>query len=57
MHHMATQLVDAGADGLVLFNRFCEPDIDLASFGGRCTSIFLNGDPPPPSMKTNLDRI
>jgi len=31
MHHMATQLVDAGADGLVLFNRFCEPDIDLAA--------------------------
>jgi dihydroorotate dehydrogenase (fumarate) len=30
MHHMATQLVDAGADGLVLFNRFYQPDIDLA---------------------------
>lgn len=29
MGHMATQLVDAGADGLVLFNRFYEPDIDL----------------------------
>ena len=29
MHHMATQLVDAGADGLVLFNRFYQPDIDL----------------------------
>ncbi len=28
--HMARQLVDAGADGLVLFNRFYEPDIDLA---------------------------
>lgn len=27
---MMTQLVDAGADGLVLFNRFYEPDIDLA---------------------------
>jgi dihydroorotate dehydrogenase (fumarate) len=27
--HMATQLVDAGADGLVLFNRFLQPDIDL----------------------------
>lgn len=27
--HFATQLVDAGADGLVLFNRFFEPDIDL----------------------------
>jgi len=30
MGHMAMQLVSAGADGLVLFNRFYEPDIDLA---------------------------
>ena len=28
--HMATRLAAAGADGLVLFNRFYEPDIDLA---------------------------
>jgi dihydroorotate dehydrogenase (fumarate) len=28
--HMARQLDQAGADGLVLFNRFYEPDIDLA---------------------------
>ena len=28
--HMARRLVEAGADGLVLFNRFYEPDIDLA---------------------------
>lgn len=27
--HMATQLEEAGADGLVLFNRFVQPDIDL----------------------------
>jgi dihydroorotate dehydrogenase (fumarate) len=27
--HMARELVDAGADGLVLFNRFFQPDIDL----------------------------
>ncbi len=27
--HMATALVQAGADGLVLFNRFHEPDIDI----------------------------
>jgi dihydroorotate dehydrogenase (fumarate) len=27
--HMARQLVDAGADGLVFFNRFYQPDIDL----------------------------
>ncbi len=29
MANMATRLVDAGADGLVLFNRFYQPDIDL----------------------------
>jgi dihydroorotate dehydrogenase (fumarate) len=29
MGHLVTQLVDAGADGLVLFNRFYQPDIDL----------------------------
>lgn len=30
MRHMATELVNAGADGLVLFNRFYQPDIDLS---------------------------
>ena len=29
--HMAAELVRAGADGLVLFNRFYAPDIDLAT--------------------------
>jgi dihydroorotate dehydrogenase (fumarate) len=29
MASMARRLVDAGADGLVLFNRFLQPDIDL----------------------------
>jgi dihydroorotate dehydrogenase (fumarate) len=29
MGEMATRLVDAGADGLVLFNRFYQPDFDL----------------------------
>ncbi len=29
MAHFAQQLEDAGADGLVLFNRFYQPDIDL----------------------------
>jgi dihydroorotate dehydrogenase (fumarate) len=31
--HMAHRLVAAGADGLVLFNRFMQPDIDLDSLG------------------------
>ena len=29
MAHMAHRVVDAGADGLVLFNRFYQPDLDL----------------------------
>ncbi len=29
MGHVAKRMVDAGADGLVLFNRFLQPDIDL----------------------------
>lgn len=31
LSHMAAELVRAGADGLVLFNRFYSPDIDLAT--------------------------
>ena len=31
MPHMAAELVRAGADGLVLFNRFYAPDIDLST--------------------------
>ncbi len=33
--HMAHQLIRAGADGLVLFNRFYQPDFDLASLAVR----------------------
>ncbi len=33
--HLAKQLVAAGADGLVLFNRFYEPDVDLNSLSLR----------------------
>ena len=36
LSHMATELVRAGADGLVLFNRFYAPDIDLTTM--RVTS-------------------
>jgi dihydroorotate dehydrogenase (fumarate) len=32
---MARRLVEAGADGLVLFNRFFQPDIDLESLSVR----------------------
>lgn len=30
--HLASELVGAGADGLVLFNRFYQPDLDLEAF-------------------------
>ena len=30
--HMASRLAEAGADGLVLFNRFYQPDVDLEAF-------------------------
>ncbi len=30
--HLCRSLVDAGADGLVLFNRFYQPDLDLRTF-------------------------
>jgi dihydroorotate dehydrogenase (fumarate) len=33
--HFAQQLVQAGADGLVLFNRFLQPDIDLENLDIR----------------------
>ena len=33
--HLATQIAEAGADGLVLFNRFVQPDIDLDTFEVR----------------------
>ena len=35
MAHMAKKLVGAGADGLVMFNRFYQPDIDLAELEVR----------------------
>jgi dihydroorotate dehydrogenase (fumarate) len=35
MANMAKRLVEAGADGLVLFNRFLQPDIDLETMETR----------------------
>ena len=35
MGNMAKRLVDAGADGLVLFNRFLQPDFDLETLETR----------------------
>ena len=33
--NMASRLIEAGADGLVLFNRFYQPDVDLESLEVR----------------------
>ena len=43
MANMAKRLVEAGADGLVLFNRFYQPDIDLES--GKVTTQFRFSTP------------
>lgn len=39
--HLAAALVDAGASGIVLFNRFLEPDIDLEGLN-FCPSLDLS---------------
>src|SRR5690349_7136460 len=39
--NMASRLNDAGADGLVLFNRFYQPDFDLENLEGRLNWISL----------------
>jgi dihydroorotate dehydrogenase (fumarate) len=40
--HFAAQLVEAGADGLVLFNRFLEPDLDLENLQFRPSLLLSN---------------
>jgi len=42
MAHMARRFEVAGADGLVLFNRFYQPDIDLDSMTVRPDLVFSN---------------
>jgi hypothetical protein len=44
--NMAKRLDTAGADGLVLFNRFYQPDIDLDELEIR-PNVLLN---PPPAL-------
>ena len=39
MANMARRLDDAGADALVLFNRFCQPDIDLGKMDVSLTPM------------------
>ena len=43
MANMAKRLADAGADGLVLFNRFLQPDIDLDTL--ETTTKMILSDP------------
>jgi len=42
--HTARELVAAGADGLVLFNRFYQPDLDLASLSVRPHLVLSSRD-------------
>jgi dihydroorotate dehydrogenase (fumarate) len=42
--HLAIQLARKGLDGLVLFNRFVEPDIDINSMKLKTTFPFSNAD-------------
>jgi dihydroorotate dehydrogenase (fumarate) len=42
--HMARRLVQAGADGLVLFNRFLQPDIDLETLEVRPNLVLSTSD-------------
>ncbi|HLZ36383.1 MAG TPA: dihydroorotate dehydrogenase-like protein [Mycobacteriales bacterium] len=42
--HMARRLADAGADGLVLFNRFYQPDIDVETFDVARTLVLSRPD-------------
>lgn len=42
--HLARRLVEAGADGLVLFNRFLQPDIDLDTLQVRPHLVLSSRD-------------
>lgn len=42
--HMARRLVQGGADGLVLFNRFFQPDIDLDTLEVRPNLVLSSSD-------------
>jgi dihydroorotate dehydrogenase (fumarate) len=44
MAHMAKRLFSAGADGLVLFNRFLQPDIDVESLTVEPRLVLSNSD-------------
>lgn len=44
MAHMAGRLIESGADGLVLFNRFYQPDIDLDTLTVGPNLVLSNSD-------------
>ncbi len=48
--HMAQRLVAAGADGLVLFNRFYQPDFDLATLSPKSTLKLSTSHETGPSL-------
>ena len=48
--HFATKLDEAGADGLVLFNRFYQPDIDVEELQvRRQIHLSSSAELPPPA--------
>jgi dihydroorotate dehydrogenase (fumarate) len=48
--HMARRLVDAGADGLVLFNRFYQPDFDLATLDVKSELTLSSSNEAGPAL-------
>jgi len=48
--HMGHQLAEAGADGLVLFNRFYQPDFDLATLSVKSDLKLSSSHEAGPSM-------
>ena len=56
MAHFAAKVVAAGADGLVLFNRFYQPDLDLETMDvvPRVELSRSLGAPPAPALDRHL---
>ena len=55
--HMAAKLEDAGAAGVVLFNRFYQPDFDIEGSGGAAHAALLHAvgvAAPPPLGRDSL---
>ncbi len=51
IHNITYRLADAGADALVLFNRFYNPDIDIADIKVVAENVFSSPDEKSVSMR------